>query len=84
MISSALLLTALAAHSPTDVTPLSLATRLNVVEAGSAAYDWTLQQATRAKGVQLADTTATCDTGPTCKVIAGKEVCVPDCRFITD
>ena len=75
--ASALLLTALSAPVPTGITPLSLAVRPHVVERVDAPYNWTLQQGGGATGLQLADSTATCDTGPIC---SGK-YCVPDCRF---
>ena len=79
MSASALLLTAIAAPAPTDITPLSLAIRPRAVEVGTAPYDWTLQRAAGATGMQLANGTAICDTGPICS--PDGKYCTHDCRF---
>jgi hypothetical protein len=76
-----LLLAAMSARAPTDITPLSLAVHPRVVEIAAAPYDWKLQRTTRAVGQKLADGTATCDTGPLSTHVSGQSDETHDCRF---
>ena len=82
LTSTVLLLTAMSPPAAADIAPLELAARPHVIERSDASYDWALQQGRRAPGLKLAYTeTAACDTGPTCHVINGQQVCYHDCRF---
>jgi hypothetical protein len=60
--ASVLLLTAVSPQVATDITPVSLATRPHVLELIDKPYDWTLQLRRGASGVELADSTANCNT----------------------
>lgn len=74
----------LAAGSPVgaaDITPLSLATRPNVVNLGEMIYDWNRQQSRGLSGTQVADSTANCNTCCIQTQSNGKTDDVHDCGF---
>lgn len=77
----ALVFTAIATPAPTDITPLSLAVCPTAVQLSKVPYDWKLQQGRGAR-LKLADSTATCDTGPIPTSLSGGNTDqYHDCRF---
>lgn len=73
-----------AAGSPVgaaDITPLSLATRPNVVNLGEMFYDWNRQQSRGSSDVKVADSTANCNTCCIQTQSNGKTDNVHDCGF---
>lgn len=83
MISaSTLLLGALTAAAPHDITPAQLAIQPKPLEPISGAYDWKMQQMRTAGTLNLAQTqTAICDTVTGTTNHNGQTDTVPDCHF---